>query len=113
MKIFISGPISGNPNFQERFKEAEIIILKRNHVPINPAAFHKIPAFEYFNRAECQKIEFAMLECCDGIYMMEGWSNSRGARLEHDYAKVLGLSIFYFDDPSRDGKLISSHYGSK
>jgi hypothetical protein len=30
---------------------------------------------------------------CDGIYMIRGWQNSKGARLERNVAKRLGMKI--------------------
>ena len=40
-----------------------------------------------------QDIEILIL--CDEIYMLRGWWRSKGARLEHHIAKVLGLKIIY------------------
>jgi hypothetical protein len=36
-----------------------------------------------------------MLECCDAIYMLDGWENSKGANIEYQYAKDNGLDICY------------------
>jgi hypothetical protein len=33
------------------------------------------------------------LECCDAIFMIPGWKESEGAKMELDYAKNLGLTI--------------------
>lgn len=32
---------------------------------------------------------------CSHIYMLRGWKRSKGARLEHHIAKVLGMKIIY------------------
>nr|DAI09077.1 MAG TPA: protein of unknown function (DUF1937) [Caudoviricetes sp.] len=36
----------------------------------------------------------ALLQC-EGIYMLAGWEESQGARLEHALAKEGGLVVFY------------------
>jgi hypothetical protein len=30
---------------------------------------------------------------CQGIYMLDGWQHSRGARIEHYVADTLGLAV--------------------
>ena len=32
---------------------------------------------------------------CEGIYMLQGWEDSQGARIEHAVAKELGKAVFY------------------
>jgi hypothetical protein len=39
--------------------------------------------------------DLSILGKCDAIYMLKGWSRSKGARLERDYALQLGLEALY------------------
>lgn len=39
---------------------------------------------------------------CDGIYLLRGWENSRGARLEKLIADGLGMLILYQDERSEN-----------
>lgn len=39
--------------------------------------------------------DFQMIARCDGIVMLEGWEDSKGATMEHEYAKSLGMFIWY------------------
>jgi len=32
---------------------------------------------------------------CDAIYMLKGWEDSKGAKIEHNLAKGLGIKVFY------------------
>lgn len=35
------------------------------------------------------------LKLCDAIYMLKGWEESRGARIEHWFAKRYGKQVIY------------------
>ena len=39
------------------------------------------------------RLGVAQLVTCDEIYMLPGWQESRGARIEHGLVKDLGLNI--------------------
>lgn len=38
--------------------------------------------------------DLAILSRCDAIYMLNNWENSRGAKLEYQEAKRLGLDVY-------------------
>lgn len=59
---------------------------------VNPAEFGAIAG-----RAWCDYLrdDIRALVDCDAIWMLRGWSRSRGARLEHHIARELGLSVVY------------------
>ncbi|KAA1141783.1 DUF4406 domain-containing protein, partial [Citrobacter portucalensis] len=46
-------------------------------------------------QAEYMDICFAMLRCADGIFLLDGWQQSAGAKAEHALAEKLGLEIQY------------------
>lgn len=88
MKIYIAGRITGWPNYKEDFRKAEEELIKRGHAVINPA---KNLGFSYKDYIDMGLME---LSKCDAIYLIPGWSYSRGARLEHHYAIIVGLKKF-------------------
>jgi len=47
---------------------------------------------------ECMRIDIRELVMCDGVLVMPGWEQSRGARLEHDIARGLGLTVMPCSD---------------
>jgi hypothetical protein len=49
-----------------------------------------IPSYEQFLH-----IDYALIDCCDCIYMLKEWKDSNGARLELNYAKCKGKEILY------------------
>lgn len=39
--------------------------------------------------------DLEIIAMCDAIFMLPGWTRSKGALAEHDHAKLLGLTIYY------------------
>lgn len=42
--------------------------------------------------------DFQMIARCDAIFMLPGWEKSQGARREMEYAKSLGMPVFFSRD---------------
>lgn len=95
MIIYIAGPITSHPDYKEKFAAAEKQLLELGHIPINPARLpDNLPYGSYM------PINMAMIDVSDAVYLLEGWRDSRGARLEHDYStarrKLVSESIREF-----------------
>ena len=83
MKIYIAGPITGIEDFQLHFALAQKRLRDAGHVTMNPAT---LALNEGFTHADYMHICFAMLHVCDGVYMLDGWRDSKGATMEYEYA---------------------------
>ena len=93
-KVYISGPITGTKDYLERFEriENELPLIHQGVEVINPAKVNaNLP--ESTTWEEYMRMSLCMLSMCDGIYMMEGWQQSRGANLEYAYAKGMGITV--------------------
>ena len=82
-KIYIAGPMSGLPGFnRQAFNRAAGHVVRRGNVALNPAI---LP--DGLEQAEYMDICFAMLRCADGIFLLDGWQQSAGARAERALAE--------------------------
>ena len=91
--IYISGKITGTTDYLKRFEKAEKQFTDNNIAVINPALFcSKIlnKDHDYY-----MKICMSLLSFCDTIYMLKGWSDSVGAKMEHKQAIKDDLKILY------------------
>lgn len=89
MKIYLAGPISGDPDYVQHFAAAERKLLATGHAVVNPV---KNPGFtykEYIDMGLCELMR------CDTIYLLPGWEKSPGACLEFHYAVTTDMRIFY------------------
>ena len=94
MKIYISGKITGTTDYMERFAKAEQDLTSRGFEVINPAKENaRLPEGTPWKIYMAESLR--MLLHCDAIYMMDGWKESRGARLENVVAHVCDLQIFH------------------
>ena len=90
-KIYISGGITGVADHEKVFAEAEKSLSRLGFAPISPEKF----SFDGFTYQDYIAVDLAILSRCDGVYMLTGWTNSKGARLEHNYAEAIGVPVYY------------------
>ena len=92
MKIYISGAISGTTDFMERFAKAEKELTEQGYSVVNPAKVNaQLP--EDTSYEEYMKMSFCMLDMCEAIFMIQGWSKSSGSIREYGYAIAKDMII--------------------
>jgi hypothetical protein len=89
MVVYISGKITGDFNYKEKFDKAEQRLKDLGHIPLNPTNTIKGLTFEQY-----MTIDLAMVEAADAILMLPDWYESKGAKKELKHAKGLDKIIF-------------------
>lgn len=94
MKVYISGKISGTDLTETRARFAAVAkAMKRlGYEPVNPLdnGLSEHDTWE----AHIAK-DIADLLQCKAIYMLQGWRESKGARIKHYITTEIGIPITY------------------
>lgn len=90
--IYLSGKITGDPEFREKFARKAEELTKQGWRVFNPAVHPDMFSWEHF-----MELDLLALSKCDAIFLLPDWKESRGAKMELDEAKRLGKRIIYDD----------------
>lgn len=92
--IYISGPMTGYPDLNfPAFNRAANALRAVGFPVINPADFGVTPNETW---AECLKRDIHVLVSCQQVVTLDGWQQSKGARLECHVANELGIPVTSF-----------------
>lgn len=107
--MYVSGKISGL-KYEEafaRFEEAEKFLQTINIEPVNPMK-NGLPVDSDYKCQMGRDIE--LLLDCDGIYMLDGWHESKGAMVERFVAKMYGKDIWLEETETTISRVASAVY---
>lgn len=91
-RLYISGPMSGLPDFNfPAFRVAATKLREAGYEVEDPAEKGVIDGWEWIDYL---RYDLHRLIDCDGVAVLYGWPNSRGARLEVNTAEGLGLPVY-------------------
>lgn len=97
MKVYISGKITDDPNYKQKFKNAELCLRLAGFEVVNPAD-QEVTGKPW---AWYMRKDIAQLMECGAICLLKDWKKSKGARFECYIAKKLGLEIYTTSDLSK------------
>jgi hypothetical protein len=90
MRVYISGPMTGYPDFNRTaFKNAAADLRRLDHEPVDPGDA-EVPEQTW---ADYLRADLRMLLDCDAVAVLPGWEASRGAALEVHVAHQLGMTV--------------------
>lgn len=93
MKVYLSGKITGDPNYKAKFSSMTDELLSYGYTVFNPVVLPD--GFEY---EDYMTFDLQILSKCDAIFLLRDWKNSSGAKREYEEALKLGLKILSEDD---------------
>lgn len=85
MKVYVAGKISGLERHHAiyMFERAKDMLKAQGYEPFVPTV---LPAYDDVAHEDYLHICYAMIDVCDAIYMLSNWQQSKGARIELQYA---------------------------
>jgi len=105
MLVYISGPYSAASAEEVRHNvaramEAARMVYMKGHIPIVPHLTHFLHLYWVSKDTRAPKIfwlkhDAHLLQGCDVILMLSGWSKSDGARQELAWARDLNISACF------------------
>lgn len=108
MIIYLSGPMTGYDFFNfPAFDAAKEVLQADGHMVISPPDISRgldlcehdgtaIDSFTEEDYQRCMRKDIETILFCDAMFVLPGWKQSRGAKLEVAIALVLGIPVFDF-----------------
>lgn len=91
MKIYLSGPMTGIPEYNFPAFHAEAARLRKiGHEVVSPAEVNPDTSMTW---EQCLRADIKALCDCEAIALMPGWEGSKGAHIELHIAHRIGLSV--------------------
>lgn len=93
-KCYIAGKVTGLPEaiYKANFRKAEIAVTILGYEPVNPVELphdHDETWLSYMREALPVMLE------CDAVYALPDWQDSRGAAIEVQLARDLGIPVIF------------------
>ena len=101
--VYVAGPIGESTDARERFREGTLEVAQLGYQPVSPLELcgGTIHVNACHSWREHMVMDIRALLACEGIYLLRGWENSRGARLEKLIADGLEMFVLYQDKVDR------------
>ena len=98
-KIYLSGAITGNPDYMAQFDEAEKELTAKGWRVLNPAKTSAtLPATSYL---VYMQLSLVQMQDASAIYMLQGWERSPGAVFEKHGAESMGYAVIFQEAKSK------------
>lgn len=100
MRVYISGKITGDEHYLKKFLDAEIALRAKGYEVLNPCDVSQ--CFPFLSYDEFMRLDLALVDMADALYMLRDWGESKGAVAELRRAVKAGKEI-YFETVGIDG----------
>ena len=95
MRIYVAGPVTGADRPRLHFAAAAHLLREAGYEPLNPTAIDR-PALAQAGDSQWlawMRTATRLLIVADGVALLPGWRQSRGALIEADWAEAVGLPV--------------------
>lgn len=101
MKVYVAGKITGltHEEYCAKFAAKRHELEARGYKVMIPVDINATDGFEH---SDYMHVCYAMIDVCDAVYMLPDWKESKGARMELQYAADHRKKIFYADETTRE-----------
>ena len=108
MKVYVAGKVKGLPENQifTKFNSSVRTLKEGGHAVMSPAV---LVLNGGFGHEDYMHVCYAMIDVCDAVFMQRDWRNSKGARMEREYATDHRKRIIYEDESTRDDSPTKRH----
>lgn len=90
-RLYLAGPMTGIKDLNFPAFNAEAARLRAaGYTVMNPAEINPDHSMPW---AECMRRDIAVLVTCEGVALLPGWENSRGASIEEKLGRDLGMQV--------------------
>ena len=98
-KVYLAGAMSGLPEFNYPAFNAEAARIRALGYHVENPAENKAP--ECGTWQGWMRLSLRQMLMCDSVAMLPGWGKSKGALIEYNLAKSLGMEIWDANDITR------------
>lgn len=89
-KVFLSGKITEDANYKDKFSRVETFFKNKGYIVLNPAC---LP--EGLSTADYMRICFAMIDTSDAVVFIDDYDSNSGSSIEHDYCDYTKKEMLY------------------
>lgn len=100
---YLSGPVTGNPDYKKQFAWSAKQLTRMGYDVINPAALSQVVPIESRSMS-IMEIDMLLLSKADYLIQLPGWENSRGANRELGYALATGKIVVSLEHLLKEGR---------
>ncbi|AYD89693.1 DUF4406 domain-containing protein [Actinomyces lilanjuaniae] len=94
MRLYVAGPVTGVEDDQAAFASAAARLRAAGYDVCDPAGLARPDGRAQDSEwVAWMRTTTRMLTICDGVALLPGWERSRGAVVEADWARAVGLPV--------------------
>lgn len=97
MRLYLSGPISSDPMFKEKFSKAQSALTLKGYRVVNPANLYMV-LDKQSTWEDYLTIDAELLSMCDMLVQLPGWENSLGCQREYGIAFARCMNVVNLEE---------------